>query len=472
MAKLEGSFELSKLALADGHSENSPYFDGWKAYDLNPYHPLLNPCGIMQMGLAENQLGTALVDEWVEKHTRFLAWKDTLTSFKETALYQDYHGFDSFRKALARFMEEVRDGRAKIDPDGLVLTAGATAANEILTFCIANPGETLLVPTPYYAGFDRDLRWRTGVEIEPVECSSDESFQITLPALERAYRTALKKGKTVKAVFITNPSNPLGLTISPHTLYQVLDFAREKSIHVIADEVYAGTVFSSPPFTSILELIQSSNKYGPETVHIVYSLSKDLGLPGFRVGALYSSNQTVRTAARRMSSFSLVSSQTQALLTSLLLDSGFTQNYLLRVRKELRRRHGDFLKGLREVGVDCVEGNSGLFCWVNLGKLLRIDDWEGELQLWRVVLEKIGLNISPGCSFHCSEPGWFRVCFGNMSEEDMNVALGRIRSFMSNNGGAGRGDGGGSKGMMTIPEEAPPMVRPHLSYVLDAEQQA
>ncbi|XP_077244970.1 1-aminocyclopropane-1-carboxylate synthase 7-like [Tasmannia lanceolata] len=429
MTNSRGLCRLSTLAMADGHGEDSPYFDGWKAYDLNPYDPLQNPSGIIQMGLAENQVGTDLLEEWLEKHPE-LSWKDAPTSFKYIALHQDYHGLADFRKALASFMVEVRGGRVEIDPDGIVLTAGATAANEILTFCIVNPGEALLVPTPYYPGFDRDLRWRTGVEIIPVECHSNNNFQITVPALRKAYQGALKNKKTIKALLITNPSNPLGLTISPETLHEILDFANEKSIHVISDEVYAGTVFSSPPFTSILEIMQSAKNYNPQTIHVVYSLSKDLGLPGFRVGAIYSSNSGIIKASRRMSSFTLVSSQTQFFLTCLLSDCRFTREYLLKLRERLKKRHGEFVKGLRAIGIDCLEGNSGLFCWVNLRKLLRSDSWEGEMDLWRVILEEIGLNVSPGCSFHCEELGWFRVCFGNMSEEDMDVALGRIRVFM------------------------------------------
>lgn len=50
-------------------------------------------------------------------------------------------------------MEQIRGGRAKFDPERIVLTAGATAANELLTFILANPGDALLVPTPYYPGY-------------------------------------------------------------------------------------------------------------------------------------------------------------------------------------------------------------------------------------------------------------------------------------------------------------------------------
>lgn len=47
---------LSKIATGNGHGEDSPYFDGWKAYDENPFHPTNNPNGVIQMGLAENQV--------------------------------------------------------------------------------------------------------------------------------------------------------------------------------------------------------------------------------------------------------------------------------------------------------------------------------------------------------------------------------------------------------------------------------
>lgn len=57
-----------------------------------------------------------------------------------------------FLQAMASYMEEIRGGRATFDPEQLVLTAGATAANELLTFILADPGDALLVPTPYYPG--------------------------------------------------------------------------------------------------------------------------------------------------------------------------------------------------------------------------------------------------------------------------------------------------------------------------------
>lgn len=51
---------LSKIAAGNGHGEDSPYFDGWKAFETDPYHPTKNPNGVIQMGLAENQVTNLL----------------------------------------------------------------------------------------------------------------------------------------------------------------------------------------------------------------------------------------------------------------------------------------------------------------------------------------------------------------------------------------------------------------------------
>ncbi|XP_057447297.1 1-aminocyclopropane-1-carboxylate synthase 7-like [Lotus japonicus] len=422
--------ELSNIATSETHGENSPYFAGWKAYDENPYHELTNPSGVIQMGLAENQVSFDLLEKYLEEHSEASTWGKGAPGFRENALFQDYHGLQSFRTAMASFMEQIRGGRAKFDPARVVLTAGATAANELLTFILANPGDALLVPTPYYPGFDRDLRWRTGVNIVPIHCDSSNNFQITLEALEAAYKEAEAMNFKVRGVLITNPSNPLGITIQRSVLEDLFDFVTRKNIHLVSDEIYSGSVFSATEFTSVAEILEARKYKEAERVHIVYSLSKDLGLPGFRVGTIYSYNDKVVTTARRMSSFTLISSQTQHLLASMLSNEEFTQNYIETNRVRLRKRYKMIIEGLRSAGIEYLEGNAGLFCWMNLSPLLEEPTREGELKLWDAVLHEVKLNISPGCSCRCDEPGWFRVCFANMSEQTLEIALKRIRKFM------------------------------------------
>lgn len=161
----------------------------------------------------------------------------------------------------------------------------------------------------------------------------------------------------------------------------------------------------------------------------MYSLSKEMGFPGFRIGIVYSYNDNVVNCARKMSSFGLVSTQTQHLIAAMLSDEMFVEKFIMENRKRLGSRHEVLTQGLAQVGIGNLNGNAGLFLWMDLRKLLKQPTFEAEMELWRSVINNVKLSISPGSSFHCSEPGWFRVCFANMDDEMTKVALQRIRKF-------------------------------------------
>lgn len=425
---------LSRKATCNSHGQDSSYFLGWQEYEKNPYDKVKNPNGIIQMGLAENQLSFDLLESWLKNNPDAAGFKrDGESIFRELALFQDYHGLPAFKNALVDFMSEIRGNKVTFNPSNLVLTAGATSANETLIFCLAEPGDAFLLPTPYYPGFDRDLKWRTGVEIVPILCTSSNNFQITESALEDAYKQAHKLNLRVKGVLVTNPSNPLGTTLSLKELNLLVNFIEAKGIHLISDEIYSGTVFCSPSFISIMEVLRNRNLMNTdvwERVHIVYSLSKDLGLPGFRVGAIYSNDDMVVSAATKMSSFGLVSSQTQYLLSAMLSDKKFTRNYISENQKRLKQRHKMMVSGLEAAGISCLKSNASLFCWVDMRHLLSSKSFEAEMELWKKIVYNVGLNVSPGSSCHCTEPGWFRVCFANMSEETLDLAMQRIKFFV------------------------------------------
>ncbi|KAD0137578.1 hypothetical protein E3N88_44736 [Mikania micrantha] len=303
---------LSAKATCNSHGQDSSYFLGWEEYEKNPYHPIDNPTGMIQMGLAENQLSFDLLESWLHDNPNSASFTaQSSFSFREIALFQDYHGLPAFKNALADFMSEIRENKVSFNPNNLVLTAGATSANETLMFCLADPGDAFLLPTPYYPG-----------------------------------------------------------------------------------------------------------------------LSKDLGLPGFRIGAVYSNDNIVVSAATKMSSFGLISSQTQYLLSQILSDKKFTNNYLTENRRRLKQRHEMLEKLLQKAGIRCLKSNAGLFSWVDMRCLLSAQTFEGEMELWKKIVYEVGLNISPGSSCHCSEPGWFRVCFANMSEETLALAMQRLSSFV------------------------------------------
>ncbi|GLT79664.1 hypothetical protein SLA2020_511450 [Shorea laevis] len=427
---------LSRIATNDGHGENSPYFHGWDAYEKNRFHPTQNRNGVIQMGLAENQLCFDLIEKWIKENPKAsICTPEGVNEFKEIAIFQDYHGLKAFREAVAKFMGKVRGNRVTFDPNRIVMSGGATGANETIMFCLADPGDAFLVPSPYYPAFDRDLGWRTRAQIVPVNCSSSNDFQLTRAAVEEAYEKALESNINVKGLLLTNPSNPLGTTLERETLKALVTFVNEKNIHLVCDEIYSATTFTPSRFVSVAEVMQEVEHCNPDLIHIIYSLSKDLGLPGFRVGIVYSYNDAVVSCARKMSSFGLVSSQSQHFLAALLSDEEFIDNFLSESSKRLAKRYRFLTEGLKKVRVSYVESDAGLFFWMDLRRLLMEQTFDAELELWRVIVDDVKLNVSPGYSFHVSEPGWFRVCFANMDDETVKVALNRIQAFVQTGNG-------------------------------------
>ena len=114
------------------------------------------PNGALQLSVAENKM---LEDMLVPSLTEFSATQEFLAN---AIYYQPTHGREDFRKAFCEYLEGLLGLSKQLDCEGIVVGAGCNAVLENLCLCLAEPGEAVMIPTPYYAAFEFDLVARAG----------------------------------------------------------------------------------------------------------------------------------------------------------------------------------------------------------------------------------------------------------------------------------------------------------------------
>jgi hypothetical protein len=113
------------------------------------------PNGALQLSVAENKM---LEDMLVPSLTEFSAQE----FLADAIYYQPTHGRESFRKAFCVYLQDLLGLSKQLDCEGIVVGAGCNAVLENLCICLAEPGEGVMIPTPYYAAFEFDLAARAG----------------------------------------------------------------------------------------------------------------------------------------------------------------------------------------------------------------------------------------------------------------------------------------------------------------------
>jgi hypothetical protein len=250
------------------------------------FHPTDNPTGFKIMAVAENKLMWPMLKARLARQPPL----DAATGYTSSA------GCEAIRTALAAFMSRDIFSNTLADPSHFVVSGGVGPVHPLLSppsisraffpplftpsqvlnnliFAIADAGDAIIVPAPYYLGFDMDTRVRASVTIFPAH-RSPPSFILTSEALSAAAAQARAAGKAVRALLISSPDNPTGRLLLPEEIQLAAQFARENSLHFICDEIYAKSIFAggdASAFVSSADCAREDLDSG--RLHILYAKS-------------------------------------------------------------------------------------------------------------------------------------------------------------------------------------------------------
>lgn len=420
-----------------------PYMSGVIKAFSSPFDAETNPDGYILLAVAENKL------MWPEMKERVsVALSPGMPDW--VANYGPAEGDKALREVLVFLMGrtmyyEVPDPCPfQFGPDDLICTSGVGAALSNLFYCIAEPGDVVLIPSPYYSAFDFDLRVIARLNREAVPLDEANGYVLTPAALARAYgRSLLKYGRKPRAVLLTNPHNPLGRIMTAAELRAVVAWCDKHDIHLVSDEIYALSTFAESASTGAAKFVSLATVCSGQldhNKHILWGLSKDFGLSGFRLGVVWSGSDKVKHALRAASVFTWASCLTQAVMADVLGDHGWVNGYLRENRRRLARSCDHVQSVLKTLEIPYVQPVAGMFLLADFSAVLPLLDgvaskskpsWTLEQRFYEWLLDDFKVILTPGQSQHATTPGWFRICFAFVPFDTLALAMDRISAAIT-----------------------------------------
>ena len=303
--------------------------------------------------------------------------------------YSVTFGAENFREALAK-----KQGKAigrGIDPETeIVVTCGGTEAMMCAMMTICNPGDKVLVFSPFYENYGADAIL-SGAEPIYVPLVPPE-YDFDLGLVEKGF------AEGAKAIIVCNPSNPCGKVFSREELTAIGELAVKYDAFVVTDEVYEHMVYAPYRHTCMASL---PGMY--EHTITCNSLSKTYSITGWRLGYLIGPAEVIE-GAKKVHDFLTVGAAAplqEAAVTGLL----FPQSYYDKLLETYTKKRDYFLEGLDRIGLKHNVPQGTYFVLIDIQEFLDLPQFAGytDLEFCEWMIRNVGVAAVPGSSFFKEE---------------------------------------------------------------------
>jgi len=340
--------------------------------------------------------------------------KEILDRFAEIA-EEDFHqysitwGAQNFREALAKKQE--RFTGMKLDPNGeIVVTCGSTEAMMAAMMSVTNPGDKVIIFSPFYENYGADTIL-SGAEPIYVPLNPPE-FSFDADVLEAAFK------QKPKALILCNPSNPCGKVFTYNELKIIADLAEKYDTFVITDEVYEHIVYAPNKHVYFAFLPNMRDR----TI-TCSSLSKTYSITGWRLGYVIASPEVI-DRVKKVHDFLTVGAAAplqEAAVTGL----NFGDDYYAELQAKYTEKRSLFLKGLEDLKIAHTEPQGAYYVLLDVSEY----GYESDLEFCEKLAEKVGVGAVPGSSFFKEpENRYIRMHFAKRTET-LNDALNRLENM-------------------------------------------
>jgi len=298
---------------------------------------------------------------------------------------EDFHqysitwGAQNFREALAEKQSRLM-GRT-IDPNGeIVVTCGSTEAMMAAMMSVTNPGDKVIVFSPFYENYGADTILSGA---EPIYVPLDPpEFSFDADVLEDAFR------QHPKALILCNPSNPCGKVFTLEELQIIAGLAKKYDTFVITDEVYEHIVYAPHKhiyFASLPDMWERTISCS--------SLSKTYSITGWRLGYVIAPPHIIDTV-KKVHDFLTVGAAAplqEAAVTGLR----FGEDYYRWLQDKYTEKRDLFLRGLDDIGIVHTVPQGAYYIMLDISEF----GYESDLDFCEKLAQYVGVGAVPGSSF-------------------------------------------------------------------------
>lgn len=321
--------------------------------------------------------------------------------------YATTWGSQTIREALAR--KQKHFSGMDVDPNQeIVVTCGGTEAMMAAMLTVCNPGDKVVVFSPFYENYGADAILSGA---EPIYVPLvPPAFSFDPNVLEDAFRQP-----GVKALILCNPSNPSGKVFTREELMIIADLAKKYDLYVITDEVYEHILYKPHEHVYMATLPGMR-----ERTIICSSLSKTYSITGWRIGYVIASPE-ITERVKKVHDF-LTIGAAAPLMEAVVVGLNFGDEYYEELQQHYTHMKELFCGGLRDIGLSFVEPQGAYYVMVDISEFGYGNDYDFAVDLAR----KVGVGSVPGSSFFKEDVhDYVRFHFAK-KDETLKAALDRL----------------------------------------------
>jgi aspartate/methionine/tyrosine aminotransferase len=331
--------------------------------------------------------------------------------------YTPAAGLPELKEAIA--IKSKRDSGLIIDPSQVLVTNGGKQALYNAFAALLDPGDEVLLPAPYWTTYPESIRLAGGV---PVEIMTDEltGYRTSVAQLEKALTP------NTKALVFVSPSNPTGAVYSPAEVEAIGQWAVEKGIWVITDEIYEHLVYGDAEFSSMPVLV-------PELADkciVVNGVAKTYAMTGWRVGWMIGPNDIVKAATNLQSHATSNVANVSQIAAFAALTGDLSAVHEMKIAFDRRRK--TITKMLNEIdGINCPEPEGAFYVYPSvkniLGREIRGKKPTTSAELAALILDEVEVAVVPGEAF--GTPGYIRLSYA-LGDDDLIEGISRVQDLL------------------------------------------